>query len=60
MADRGLQFQTQETTLHYIVGDQEKEMEYRHRVHSFSTFLETLNFVYSESFFIYLHFSYVH
>lgn len=29
VADRSSQFQTKETTLHYIVGDQEKEMEYR-------------------------------
>lgn len=30
VADHSSQFQTPETTLHYVVGDQEKEMEYRH------------------------------
>lgn len=43
VADRSEQFQT---TLHYIVGAQEKEMEYMHRVHWFSTFVETLNNLY--------------
>ena len=45
VADRGSQFQTQETTLHYIVGDQEKEMEYRRRVHSFSSFLDFVYYI---------------